>query len=331
MATIRSVFSPGTTFNVLDPNAWVGGVVPGPNDIAQIGENGNYRTAINMDRAPYSSYASPLSGSTIVKNQGSVIFPWEGNDVIIPVSNNNTNYNSEYQFPETNGSFLVYPRQNSVDLRFPIKIDYISKSISDTYTFQSCSIDRNYSNWVYKTGSDDLYDADLDEKGYPKEIFTVLRHNDYVYPLHTKFELTGSDTWHVGQIETLERCHFTVKDDATLKLDGTTVNPNAIYNNQDSYNNEIRILNNATLELTGSTQKTNAGFYFYSRGNSFNLIQISGSDLLPYTTLSQSAQSEDSVITLTNTSSIGEGSIISIDNFKEPSPKHSDRDWETVV
>jgi len=328
MATIRSVFSPGTTFNVLDPNAWVGGVVPGPNDIAQIGENGDYRASIHTDRSPYSTYAPPFSGSTIVKNQGSVIFPWEGNDVTIPVNSNAYNFNNEYQWPNTNGSFLIYPRQNTPDLRFPIKIDYISKSIDNTYTFQSCSIDRTYSNWVYKTGSDDLYDADLDEKGYPKEIYTVVRYNDYVYPLHTKFELTGSDTWHVGQIETLERCHFTLKDNATLKLDGSTVNPNAIYNNSDSYNNEIRILNNATLELTGSTQRTNAGFYFYNRGNSFNLIQISGSDLNPVTTLSQSANAGDSVITLTNTSSIGEGSIISIDNFKEPPPKYSAPVWD---
>ena len=70
MAIIRTIFSPGTTFNVLDPNAWGGGVVPGPNDIAQIGENGDYRATIDTDRAPYSTYASPFSGSTIVKNSG---------------------------------------------------------------------------------------------------------------------------------------------------------------------------------------------------------------------------------------------------------------------
>lgn len=315
MATIRSVFSPGTTFNVLDPNAWVGGVVPGPNDIAQIGENGDYRATINTDRAPYSSYASPFSGSTIVKNSGSVIFPWEGNDVIIPVNSNAYNFNSEYQWPDTNGSFLVYPQNNFPDLRTPIKIDYVSKSI-DTYTFQSCSVDRTFNNWIYKTGSD-LYDGNLDEKGYLKETTGLIRYSDYVYPLHTKFELTGSDTWHVGQIETLERCHFTIKDNATLKLDGTTVNPNAIYNNSDSYNNEIRILNNATVELTGSVQRTNAGIFLYNRDNSFNLLQISGSDLCPNTTLSQSAQAGDSTIILTNTASIGEGSIISIDNKQE--------------
>ena len=328
MATIRSVFAPGQTFNVLDPNAWVGGVVPGPNDIAQIGENGDYRATINTDRTPYSSYASPFSGSTIVKNSGSVIFPWDGNDAIIPVNSNAYNFNSEYQWPDTNGSFLIYPRTNFPDIRFPIKIDYISKSLDDVYTFQSCSIDRTYSNWVYKTGSNPLYDADLDEKGYPKEIATIVRYNDYVYPLHTKFELTGSDTWHVGQIETLERCHFTIKDNATLKLDGSTVNPNAIYNNQDSFNNELRILNNATVELTGSTQRTNAGIYFYDRNNAFNLIQISGSDLLPNTILSQPANAGDTTIVLTNTSSIGEGSIISIDNHLE-SKKYTSRVWRS--
>lgn len=317
MATIRSVFSPGTTFNVLDPNAWVGGVVPGPNDIAQIGENGDYRATIHTDRAPYSTYTSPFSGSTIIKNQGSVIYPWEGNDVTIPVNSNAYNFNSEYQWPDTNGSFMIYPRGRfPTDVRLPIKIDYVSKSLDSAYYFYSCSVDRSFSNWIFKTGSNsEIYDCDFDEKGYPKEIYGPIRYNDYVYPLFTKFELTGSDTWHVGQIETLERCHLTIKDNATLKLDGSSVNPNAIYNNQDSYRNEIRILDNVTVELTGSTQRTNAGIYFYNRGG---LFQISGSDLLPHTTLSQSANSGDSIITLTNTSSIGEGSIISIDNYKEP-------------
>lgn len=313
MATIRSVFSPGQTFNVLDPNAWVGGVVPGPSDIAQIGENGDYRDTINMGRAPYSSYASPFSGSTIVKNSGSVIYPWEGDDVIIPVNSVNTNFNNEYQFPDTSGSFIIHSRGNfPANIHIPIKIDYLSKG--NSYYFYSCSIDRSYSNWIYKTGSNQLYDADFDEKGYPKEISTLVRNGDYVYPLHTKFELTGSDTWHVGQIETLERCHLTIKDNATLKLDGSSVNPNAIYNNQDSYRNEIRILDNVTVELTGSTQRTNAGIYFYNRSG---MIQISGSDLCPSTTLAQSANAGDSIIKLTNTSSIGEGSIISIDNTTE--------------
>ena len=317
MATIRSVFSPGATFNVLDPNAWVGGVVPGPNDIAQIGENGDYRALINMDRAPYSTYNSPFSGSTIVKNQGSVIFPWEGNDVTIPVNSNAYNFNSEYQWPDTNGSFLVHSMGNfPADIRFPIKIDYVSKSLDNTYTFQSCSVDRTFNNWIYKTGSNsEIYNADFNEKGYPKETTGIIRYNDYVYPLHTKFELTGSDTWHVGQIETLERCHFTMKENATLKLDGSSVNPNAIYNNQDSHRNEIRILDNSTVELTGSVQRTNAGIYFYNRSG---LVQISGSDLCPSTTLSQPSSAGDSTITLTHTSSIGIGNLISIDNQKDP-------------
>jgi hypothetical protein len=119
----------------------------------------------------------------------------------------------------------------------------------------------------------------------------------------------------VGQIETLERCHFTMKENATLKLDGSSVNPNAIYNNQDSHRNEIRILDNSTVELTGSVQRTNAGIYFYNRSG---LVQISGSDLCPSTTLSQPSNAGDSTITLTHTSSIGIGNLISIDNQKDP-------------
>ena len=116
MATIRSVFAPGQTFSVLDPNAWVGGVVPGPNDLAQIGENGNYRTAINMS-SPYNTLEPPT------KNGGAYIFPWTDNETTIRVDDNNTNYNSEYEFPDTSGSFLVYIGPEYPRFKFPVKIE----------------------------------------------------------------------------------------------------------------------------------------------------------------------------------------------------------------
>lgn len=309
MATIRTVFAPGQTLNLLDPNSWVGGVVPGPNDIAQVGENGNYRTQINMS-TPYNIY------DPIGKNQGNAILPWEGNDVTIRVDSNNTNYNSEYIYPDTNGSFIVYALSSYPRIGLPIKIDYVSKSLDTNSFFYSCSVDYSYgSNWTYNPDTD-LYCATITPEGFYSESFGIIIDNNYVYPLETKFELTGSQVWHVGQIETLERCHLTIKDNAHLKLDGTTVNPNAIYNNQDSYYNVIRILDNSTIETTGSVQRSNAGFFYYNT-DGYNRVQISGSDLCPNTRLSSSAQIGDTTIVVDDTTGFGEGSIISISNNVE--------------
>ena len=309
MAIIRTIFAPGQTLDLLDPNSWVGGVVPGPNDIAQVGENGDYRTQINMS-TPYDIYSPP------VKNGGSAILPWTGSDVTIRVDANNTNFNSEYVFPDTDGSFLVYASGLYPRIHIPIKIDYVSKSLDNANFFYSCSVDTSYgSNWTFKTESA-TYNGTITPLGYYSESYALILDNNFVYPLETEFQLTGSQVWHVGQIETLERCHLTIKDNAHLKLDGSTVNPNAIYNNQDSYRNVIRVIDNATIEVTGSTQRTDNGFFFTNR-DEYQRIQISGSDLCPNTTLSSNVNQGDSTITVSNSTGFGEGSIISIDNAQE--------------
>lgn len=299
MATIRSVFAPGQTFNVLDPNAWVGGVVPGPNDIAQIGENGNFYTRINMQGSPYNINDAELSH----------LKPWTGSIDEIRVDDNNVVWDGTYEFPDTDGSFLVYLYRNYSNLYTPIKIDYVSKSLANDDFFYTCSVDYSYNNWVYK----DRAIANLNAEGFNQETVGIIQDDSYVFPLETKFELTGSDTWHVGQIETLERCHLTIKGNSTLLLDGTTVNPNAIYNNQDSYRNVIRIIENATVELTGSVQRANNLFYFYNR-DEYQRIQISGSDTCPHTLLSSNVSSGSSTIQIDNATGFGLGSIISIDS-----------------
>jgi len=298
MATIRSVFSPGQTFNVLDPNAWVGGVVPGPNDIAQIGENGNYYTAIDMQGSPYNINVTELSH----------LKPWTGSLDVIRVDDNNVIWDGTYEFPNTDGSFLVYLTRNYSELRTPIKIDYVSKSLANDDFFYTCSIDYSYNNWVYKNKAI----ANLNAEGFNQETVGIIQDDSLVFPLETKFELTGSDVWHVGQIETLERCHLTIKGNSTLLLDGTTINPNAIYNAQDSYRNVIRIIENATVEVTGSTQRTNNLFYNFDR-DEYQRIQISGSDTCPNTLLSQSVSSGSSTIIMVDPTNFGVGSIVSID------------------
>ncbi len=309
MATIRTIFAPGQTLNLLDPNSWIGGVVPGPNDIAQVGENGNYRTQINMS-SPYNIYEPPT------KNGGSLILPWTGSDITIRVDTNNTNFNSEYTFPDTDGSFLVYLGSPYPRINFPVKINYVSKSLDTNSFFYSCSVDTSYgSNWTFKMGTSS-YNANITPLGFYSESYGYIADNDYVYPLETEFELTGSQVWQVGQIETLERCHLTIKENAHLLLDGTTVNPNAIYNNSDSYRNVIRILDNATVETTGSVQRNNAGILMQNR-DGYQRFQISGSDLTPTTTLSSDVNAGDSTITVDNITGFGEGSIISIDNAIE--------------
>lgn len=297
MATIRSVFAPGQTFNVLDPNAWVGGVVPGPNDIAQIGENGNFYTQINMS-SPYNINDAELSH----------LKPWTGSLDMIRVDDNNVIWDGTYEFPDTDGSFLVYPQRNHSDLVVPIKIDYVSKSLSNDDFFYTCSIDHSYSNWVYKVSAS----ANPTHEMFPTEVVAIIQDNNMVFPLETKFELTGSDVWHVGQIEPLERCHFTIKDNAHIKFDGSTVNPNGIYNQQDAERTVFRFIDNCTVEVTGSTQRSNSMFRLYDRRN-YHRIQISGSDTCPHTLLSENTSLGSSIIKLDNPTNFGVGSIISID------------------
>ena len=115
MANIYNV-KDGNSYHWDDPNAWQGGVVPGPTDTAYIQHE---FTQINS---------------------GSGIHHWTGNVDSIRVD-------STAAFPDS-GSFYTWidPAAHKV------KIDYQSK---DSTYFYTCSIDQSYQNWeAGDTGSD---------------------------------------------------------------------------------------------------------------------------------------------------------------------------------
>jgi len=107
MANIYSV-KDGGDYHFDDPNAWEGGIVPGPSDVAYVRHN---FTQINS---------------------GSGIYHWTGVAPSIRVDNT--------QYLPDSGSFYTYsePEGNQ------IKIDYQSK---DVYFLYSCSIDHSHYNW----------------------------------------------------------------------------------------------------------------------------------------------------------------------------------------
>ena len=107
MANIYSV-KDGGDYHFDDPNAWEGGVVPGPNDAAYIRHN---FTQINS---------------------GSGIYHWTGTVPSIRVDST--------QYLPDSGSFYTYIEPEVKQ----IKIDYESKDSSYLYT---CSIDQSYYDW----------------------------------------------------------------------------------------------------------------------------------------------------------------------------------------
>ena len=107
MADIYSVTS-GGTYHFDDPNAWQGGIVPGPNDRALI-------------RYQFTQI-----------NDGSGIHYWTGSRSSIQVDST--------QYLPDSGSFFTFLRPGSQR----IKIDYESKASSYLY---NCSIDHTYYDW----------------------------------------------------------------------------------------------------------------------------------------------------------------------------------------
>ena len=96
MATITAKNTSGSIFNVLDPNTWVGGIVPGPDDIAIFPSQ--------FVRA----YAAP----TVATNYATYT-PWTGQRTLT--------VNSTTGFPPS-GSFYCFPELMQ-DVMLPVKID----------------------------------------------------------------------------------------------------------------------------------------------------------------------------------------------------------------
>ena len=266
MATITANPSNGTPLNVLDPNTWVGGVVPGPNDIARFPAQ-TQTTAINR---PYTD--GYFLGTTYEER------------VVVDSTNN---------FPNESGSFYI---RTAYMGEFAVKINYTG---SDSNEFFSCSIDPEFSSRVKYQNSG----------SWPNDILFTAHDNTTVFRGFNEYELTGSGLWHVGQIQMNARVKFTVKDDAHIKLDGTTVTyPNINFDLAGS--GWLYILDQATIETTGSVSRARTGIYMSDRDGC--VIKISGSENFSSSYFSNETPSGSILVEVDNPLSFGPKDYISI-------------------
>ena len=266
MATIIANPSNGNILNVLDPSTWVGGVVPGPNDIAQFPAQSQI-TAINR---PYTD--GYFLGTT-----------YEERIIVDSTSN----------FPNESGSFYIHSNTTG-DIE--VKINYTG---SDPNEFFSCSIDPEYTDRIKYQNSG----------SWPHDILFRAGDNSGVWRGYNEYELTGSGVWHVGQVQMNTRVKFTIKDDAHLKLDGSSV----IYPNINfdlSSVGKLYILDQANIEVTGSTSRARAGIWMLDRDNC--TVIISGSENFSSSYLSSAASAGDTLVRVDNPTSFGPKDYISI-------------------
>jgi hypothetical protein len=270
MATITAKPTSGSIFNVLDPNTWVGGVVPGKDDVAVFPTISS--TQINFAFTP-GYFTGSVSESRIIVDS-TAIFPPSGSFYAL----------SDY----------------TTDL---VKINYVSRSSATA--FDSCSIDPEFSSRVvYKNSG-----------SWPREIPYILEDDQLIIPYLHQYELTGSGVWHVGQVQMGFGTSFTIKNQSTIKLDGTnTTNPCIGPTGGPSGTNStwyVYVLDEATIEVTGSVRRSGTGIQS-TNGATRVFVLISGSANYSSSLLSTSASAGDTIIKLVNSESFAKGDIISI-------------------
>jgi hypothetical protein len=294
MATITAKTGSGTPLNVLNPNTWVGGIVPTGSDYA-IFPNQTMRTQFR-----------PLLADNYVSYT-----PWTGFKNIDVAST--TGF-------DASGSFYCFPSPMQ-DALLPIKIDYQSKSGA---TFISCSVDQVFRQWLYQNSHSYIESFPGDN---PVAIGD-LRYNDYLFKGYSgslaatnqftwqnQYELTGSGTWAVGRVDIGYGCDFTVKNSATLILDSTVQAGNTrITYAVSPLHGGLRVLDSVTMHLTGSTNSATVallhGIYLPSNNNSY--LIISGAANYSSSILTANSAAGSATITLQNASAFGVGDYITI-------------------
>ena len=309
MATITAVTSSDADgyLNVLDPATWVGGVVPGPGDIARFPNVtfSNY-TSQYSNTPGHVHYLHPLkapwTGSTMVPTFDT------SSDYPVHIKCATTTLPLDNQHLSTSGSVytFTYPDKNMFS---PIKIDYQSKA--NNY-FYSCSLntssydaERPHGQWVNEPA-----EYQFDEH---KTTGRLYYNNSVFFANMHRYELLGS--WEVGKIEMGRGCDFKIHGDAYLTLVTTTVNaPEIDFVTRNGYHSTLRILDQATLQISGTrtTTDTTLGINLYRTGNT-NIL-ISGSANFSSSLLASSSLSADSKIYVADSSSFGIGDVISIES-----------------
>lgn len=291
MATITAKHTSGSIFNVLDPNTWVGGVVPGPNDIAVF----------------------PAQSTRAYPNQGVATnyvpyTPWTGYQTLT--------VNNTAGFPGS-GSFYCFPELMQ-DVLLPVKIDYQSTS---SVTFISCSIDHSYREWRYANthsytekfpGDNPVAMGDLRVgnlywyRGYSGATASANPSN-----WQNCYALTGSDTWSVARIDMNYACDFTIKDSARLNMFATSSTSG--YINIIGAFTGVKMLDQTTFNATGSWTTATSSYGGILNNSSANTyIIISGSSNYSSSLLASSSAAGTSKLTLITPNSFGVGDFITV-------------------
>jgi hypothetical protein len=310
MATITAKTGSNTPLNVLDPETWVGGVVPGPADIAVFPHH------------PYAqSFYIPDAISSIVLPYASYIFPW-GSELDGQVRlrlYGNTGFSS------TSGSLLFKPYGSFKNY---VKVDYRFMTGTTTNTYlHSCSLDRSYTNttcsvvpgnnWII-SGSiegDDNYAFGYIGNALGQLIpFTASAPASGAMQGPLMYELTGSQQWAVGTVRMGDHNQFVIKNTAKLLLT-TGSTPSVDFFTNTANWSSIIVQDSATIEVSSSLQnnvqaQANSGIYLNTAAN--NYVLISGSANYSSSVTTAQATAGTSHIDLQDTSGFDIGDWISV-------------------
>jgi len=310
MAIITAKTGSATPLNVLDPNTWVGGVVPGPADIAVFPHH------------PYTQqFYFPDAASSLVTPYANYIFPWSSSldgRVRIRLYGNTG-------FSATSGSFLF---KTNAAFKNYIKVDYNYMTGTTTNTFlHSCSIDRSYSNttcsvvpgdnWII-SGSyefDDNYALGYMATGNNQLIpFTGSSPASGAMQGPLMYELTGSQQWTVGTVRMGDHNQFILKNTSKLIL-ATGSTPSVDFFTNGANFSTLIVQDSATIEVSSSLRNNvqgqlNTGIYLNSTGGNFVLLSGSANYSASFTTTSSVAG--DNYIEVQNANAFDVGDWITI-------------------
>ena len=301
MATITANTSSiqGEYLDVLDPNTWVGGVVPGPGDRAVFPNRifTYYRsTYSNTPGHDYYQHPplAPWSGSNGTSFS-------DGQTVNIKMSSTTTLGLDEIYLSESGSVYMtLWPLHEPTHL---VKIDYKSKN--STY-FYSCSIDHSYTNWV---AGNTLERADTFEDN--RTIGRMYYNANYFVRNMNQYQLTGS--WDVGHIDMKAFTELKLTGSAHLTLVSTTVgDPMIDWKNNAAHYTILRVLDESTIEISGSQTETSAYNGLYQYSNSHNHLCLSGSANYSASFTSESVSAGASSIRISDPTAFAPGDVVSI-------------------
>ena len=299
MATITANTSSiqGEYLDVLDPNTWVGGVVPGPNDIAVFPNRifSYYRTTWS-NTPGHEYYHHPPLGPWSGSNGTS--FP-DGQTVDIRMDSTiNLGLDEVYLSDSGSVYMTLSPLHEPTHL---VKIDYKSKAST---VFYSCSIDQSYTNWIQ---GNVLERAEGDNRAIGRMYYNA----NYFVRNMNQYQLTGN--WEVGHIDVKAFTEFKLTGSAYLTLVSTTVGDPMIdwKNNAGNYT-ILSVLDESTIEISGSQTETSIFNGLYQYNNSHNHLRISGSANYSSSFTSESISVGASSIRISDPTAFAPGDVVSI-------------------